>query len=133
MRSKSLRDTYAIAREILPRGRIFALYGDLGAGKTAFVAGMAEALGIRERILSPTFTLMRRYGNFIHIDAYRLHGPEDLALLGWNDLVRDSRNVIVVEWADRVESALPRDVIRVRFTHVSDHERTIDIEDPCPR
>lgn len=120
----------ALARKALrtkQKGRgalVFALYGNLGSGKTTFVQGFFRGLGIRRRATSPTFVLFRRsavrgahYRNAYHVDAYRLRGPRELMRLGFKEILNDSGNIVLVEWADRVARALPRGFVAVRFSH----------------
>lgn len=103
------------------------LRGDLGGGKTTFLQGFAKGLGVKGRILSPTFIIMRRTDNFFHIDAYRLRGSRDLTALGFKKIVTDSKNVIVIEWADRVCEIMPKNTIWIDFKFLSENERKITI------
>ena len=93
---------------------ILALKGDLGSGKTAFTKELAKVLGVTEHVTSPTFVLAKTYplkdttfSNLIHIDAYRLEEGEDLNPIGFSDMLDDPNNLIVLEWPERVEGALP--------------------------
>ncbi len=111
---------------------VIGLIGDLGSGKTIFTKGFAKGLGIRENITSPTFVLMRiyslrvtHYSRFIHIDAYRLKNSKDLINLGFKNLIRDSKNIILIEWADRVRKILPKNSIRIKFEHKDKNKRKI--------
>ena len=97
---------------------IVTLSGDLGAGKTTFVKGIAKALGIKEHVTSPTFVIMKIYGlseqkfkRLVHIDAYRLKGLHHLKVLGWKDLIEDLGNLICIEWPEKIEEAIPRDAV----------------------
>lgn len=114
----------------VPAGQVVALYGDLGAGKTAFVRGMARGLEIRERVSSPTFTVVNEYPGDVplfHFDMYRLRSADELYEIGWEDYL--CRNgICVTEWSENVEDALPEDCIRVRITRLNDTERQIEIE-----
>ncbi len=105
---------------------IFALEGDLGAGKTTFVQGLFDGLKIKRRATSPTFIIMRRHGikkakfkNIFHIDAYRLKSEAQLEALDFKKIAADRRNVIVIEWADQVKKVFPKTgtVIAIRFMH----------------
>jgi tRNA threonylcarbamoyladenosine biosynthesis protein TsaE len=95
---------------------LITLSGELGAGKTSFTQGLAEALGVDESITSPTFVLEKiydlpegkRYGRLVHIDAYRLEGETSLVPLGFDDLYADPQNLIVLEWPELVQSQLPK-------------------------
>lgn len=112
------------------------LVGDLGSGKTTFVQGLAMGLGIKERLISPTFILLREYqkpsgGNLYHVDLYRLEQvtKDDLATLGILDFAKDKKNVILVEWADKAKSLLPENTIWVNFENLGENERRITIPD----
>jgi tRNA threonylcarbamoyladenosine biosynthesis protein TsaE len=121
LRTKSPDDTRAVAFEVAslcrPRDLIL-LAGDLGAGKTVFAQGFGRALGVREPITSPTFTLVRTYdeGRFplIHVDVYRLDHFQELADLGLPELL-DSGGITLIEWGDIVSRALPPDFLEVRL------------------
>jgi tRNA threonylcarbamoyladenosine biosynthesis protein TsaE len=117
-----------------PRGAlVFALRGDLGAGKTTFVQGFLKGLGLKKRAPSPTFVIMRRhvlkhkkFSNIFHVDAYRLKNAEQLDALDFKAVLADPRNIVLVEWADRVRSALPARAIWLRFEHgKKENERAI--------
>ncbi len=104
----------ALAQRLAP-GNVVAFYGDLGAGKTAFVRGMARGLGIRERVTSPTYTIVNEYLSgrtpLFHFDLYRLSGPDDLFDIGWEDYLQRG-GICAVEWSERAEELLA-DAIRV--------------------
>lgn len=105
---------------------VFALSGELGGGKTTFVQGFLRGLGIKRRAASPTFILMRRFGNLHHLDAYRLKKPSELARLGFPEILRNPRNIVLVEWADRVRKLIPRNAIWIKFKHgKKENERII--------
>ncbi len=120
-----------VASEPRRRAAVVALEGELGAGKTVFVRGFARALGVRRPIKSPTFLIMRQYAArglvLCHLDCYRITGARELAPLGFRELLEDPRNVVLVEWAERVRRALPRGTVRVHIDHVGPHERAITI------
>ena len=104
------------------RAIVIALSGELGAGKTTFVQGVAERLGVEGIVSSPTFLIEKvyqlqdqKFARLVHIDAYRLKAPEELQLLGWDELVRDPGNLICVEWPEHVRALMPTDAIRIRF------------------
>jgi len=106
---------------------VVGLRGDLGGGKTTFLQGFAKGLGIRSRVLSPTFIIMRRTDNFYHIDCYRLQKEQELLSLGFKEIVSVPKNVIVIEWADRVHKILPKNTIWIDFKFISENERKITI------
>ncbi len=114
---------------------VIALEGDLGAGKTTLVQGVARALGIREIPKSPTFNLVKEYavpGSLLrlwHVDCYRLTGRTDLTALDLHRVFADPHNLVLVEWAQRVLGALPIDHIAVRMEHAGDDKRTISVNE----
>ena len=97
-------------------GDIYALEGDLGAGKTVFTQGIAEGLGIKDPVNSPTFTILQVYEGgrlpLYHFDAYRLEDPEELAETGYEEYFY-GEGVTVIEWASRVEECLPPDCVHI--------------------
>lgn len=117
------------------RATVVALSGDLGAGKTAFVKGVARALGVAEHVTSPTFVIMKiyhlhdqKFKRLVHIDAYRLKGAHHLKVLGWDELLADPKNLIMMEWPEQAGSAIPASAIRVAFRYSGDNEREIEYE-----
>jgi tRNA threonylcarbamoyladenosine biosynthesis protein TsaE len=133
--SHSVRDTEAIAADVgrsLVGGECLAVYGDMGAGKTQFVRGLVSGLGgDGHTVSSPTFVLLNVYDTgrlkVFHLDAYRVHGPEDFDAIGFPELLEQG-GVVVVEWPTRVESLLPASRINVRLEPVSSRSRRIQIE-----
>ncbi len=131
--TKSESETEAIGEKLaarLPGGSVVALYGGLGAGKTAFVRGMARGLGLSARVSSPTFTIVNEYlgpRELIHFDMYRLSGADELFDIGWEDYLARGA-VCAVEWSENVEDAFFGDEIRVRIDKLSDTERRITVE-----
>ncbi len=116
---------------ILRPGDVVGLYGELGAGKTVMVKGIAQAFGIEERdIISASFTIISEYPvtpPFTHIDLYRIGRDEDVAELGlWEHIGGDG--VSIIEWAERAEGVLPDDMIRVRLRSVDNNTREIMIK-----
>jgi tRNA threonylcarbamoyladenosine biosynthesis protein TsaE len=122
--SSSPEDTENFGRalgELLMPGDVICLEGELGAGKTLLTRGIAAGMGIDHPVYSPTFTLINEYPGDIpmyHFDAYRLEGAEDLYDIGGDDLLY-GHGVSVIEWASRVEDALPADRLWVRISPVS--------------
>ena len=114
----------------LPDGAVVAMYGDLGAGKTAFVRGMARGMGIDCRVSSPTFTIVNEYPGpreLIHFDMYRLSGADELFEIGWEDYL--SRGAVcAVEWSENVQDAFFGDEITVTIEKLEDTVRRITIE-----
>lgn len=124
-----------ISSSLLSRARVVCLNGDLGGGKTTFLQGFARGLGIKEKILSPTFVILKRFRikrggfkNFYHMDCYRLEGNQDLAVLGFKEILGNPENIVAIEWADRIKSALPKDRITLDFDFLSNKERRITLK-----
>ncbi len=131
--TKSEKETEELGARLgsnLRPGSVVALYGGLGAGKTAFVRGMARGMGLRCRVCSPTFTIVNEYLGplpLFHFDMYRLGGSSELYGIGWDDyLARDG--VSAVEWSENVEDVFTGDEIKVSISPVSDAEREITID-----
>ncbi|RJQ13888.1 MAG: tRNA (adenosine(37)-N6)-threonylcarbamoyltransferase complex ATPase subunit type 1 TsaE [Nitrospiraceae bacterium] len=131
--SKSEDETIDIGRRIgkkLKPGDVVCLYGELGAGKTTMVKGIASVFGISERdITSASFTIIAEYQAavpFYHIDLYRVAPGEGAELGLWEYLGRDG--IAVVEWAERTEDEVPEKSIRVRLNYTGDNFREIEIE-----
>ncbi len=116
---------------------VVGLSGGLGSGKTAFTKCIADVLGIKDVITSPTFVLEKIYiiprgsimgDNFtklIHIDAYRLDGEGDMVALDWEALTADKHNLILIEWPEQVEEVMPKDMIKISFEYVDEGVRRI--------
>ena len=134
--SDSVDGTRAIGRQLgqaLTCGQVVALVGPLGAGKTTLVKGLAEGANVlRPReVNSPTFVLINEYETepqrgglrLFHVDAYRLHGGDDLDALGFDELCTEG--AVLIEWADRVEDILPDDVLTIRLEPVGDIQRRL--------
>lgn len=126
LRTASPEDTRALAAATagaLRSGDVVSLSGELGAGKTYFVQGVAAGLGIRRRVTSPTFTLVRRYEgdlDLVHVDVYRLDRLQEVVELGEETLLGPGE-VTFVEWGDTVEALLPSDRLEVVLL-LGDHE-----------
>ncbi len=121
-----------LAKEILkrPLGKwavVLGLEGELGAGKTTFLQGFAKGLGIKEKILSPTFVLMKRFNNFYHIDCYRLDKPKEILGLGFKEIISNPKNIVAIEWADRIKSILPKDCLIIKFIFLSKTKRCVKV------
>ena len=121
-----------MAQRLQP-GDVIAYYGDLGAGKTAFTRGLAAGLGIRDRVTSPTYTIVNEYLSgrlpLFHFDMYRLGSADELFDIGWEDYL-DRGGVCAVEWSEQVADAMPEDTVYVTITRRAEDERwrTITIE-----
>jgi tRNA threonylcarbamoyladenosine biosynthesis protein TsaE len=125
LRTETAEDTRAVgaalAGVLRPRDAI-ALSGELGAGKTTLVQGVARGLGVQEHVVSPTFTLVREYHgslDLVHVDVYRLQHMQDVVDLGLEE-IGDGDGVLVVEWGDAVDALLPADRLEVELTTVDE-------------
>lgn len=133
--SDSEEKTKEIAKKLafhLGKGSFLAVYGDLGAGKTAFVKGLAEGLGVSENIVSPTFTILRAYESgtlpLYHLDVYRIADEDELFEIGFDDYA-EGDGVCVCEWADLIPDALPGKRLDITIERISDHERRIVVKE----
>lgn len=117
---------------------ILALEGDLGGGKTTFLQGFAKGLGIKEKILSPTFLIMKRFEitgggnkngfkNFFHFDCYRTTSQKDIIDLGWEKIISFPENIIAVEWAEMIKKIIPKSAIKIKFDFIGKNKRKIFI------
>jgi tRNA threonylcarbamoyladenosine biosynthesis protein TsaE len=133
LRSHSSEETKSLGNLLAPLlvpGDVLVMSGDLGAGKTTFVQGLAKGLGIVERVTSPTFVLMKEYqgGRFplMHLDVYRLARVQDVIDLGIDEYL-DPSYVVVVEWGDKVEPLLPQDHLTIDLLHEGGDVRNITL------
>jgi tRNA threonylcarbamoyladenosine biosynthesis protein TsaE len=135
----------SLAKEILKariknkNALIFALSGDLGSGKTSFTQGFLRGMGIKKKITSPTFVLLKNYelriknnyGNYkraYHMDCYRIKKSGDLAALGLKEILKNPENIVLIEWAERIKKILPKNTIWIKFKHgEKENERKISI------
>lgn len=124
--SETKKIAAALARE--QRGNIYALTGKLGAGKTIFAQGFAKGLGIKEKIISPTFVLIRQHKIpktkkvLYHIDLYRI---EEINDLGLKEIWSDKNNLVLIEWAEKAKKILPKGAAKINITKEPDHSRLI--------
>lgn len=133
--TQSEDETAAVGRELaatLSAGAVLLLYGDLGAGKTALVRGLAEGLGVsRDEVSSPTFTLIQEYRGgrlpLFHVDLYRIEDPREFDELGLDEIAEDG--VLAIEWAEKLDARLrPSRCLTVRIEHGEGDVRAILIE-----
>lgn len=149
MISRSQEETIEYARKFakkLQGGEVIGLIGELGSGKTTFVKGLAEGLGIKESITSPTFVLLKEYNilrpkdhlrngrnmvkTMVHVDAYRVKGSEDIKSVGIEDYLDRNDAVIIIEWAEKIKKDLPKNTIYIYFQHIDKNNRKISIKRP---
>lgn len=127
---------------------VLFLQGDLGAGKTTFAQGFARGLGIKEKITSPTFVIIKKfriskkinishslrsqevcYRYFYHFDCYRLNKSKEILDLGFEEIISDSQNIVAVEWPERISKILPRKIIKIKFNHLGKNQRRLTISE----
>jgi tRNA threonylcarbamoyladenosine biosynthesis protein TsaE len=119
----------------LKGGEILALEGDLGAGKTTFTQGLLKGLKVKGPYTSPTFLIIKNYKkkfpisnlkfqNIFHIDAYRVKS-NDILNLGWEEIIADKKNIVIIEWADRISKIIPDNAIRIKFEWVDENKRKL--------
>ena len=143
--SKSPKETELIAFSIVKEhvldrvhgeSLMIALEGELGAGKTTFVKGFARAMGVKQKITSPTFVIMKVYElklknpifqRIYHVDTYRLKDYTELLPLGIKEIMNDPANLVLIEWSDRVSEILPKKFLKIHLDHVKEKERNITI------
>ncbi|MEK7669520.1 MAG: tRNA (adenosine(37)-N6)-threonylcarbamoyltransferase complex ATPase subunit type 1 TsaE [Patescibacteria group bacterium] len=146
--SKSIEETTQIAsnfaeqlsrRAPSAKATVVGLYGELGSGKTTFMKYLAESFGIKETIQSPTFVIEKiyelvasskqqvsRFEHLIHIDAYRIEKEEEMINLGWQEIIADPKNIIFIEWPERITGIMPPHIV-IKFEHVAKTKRGIII------
>lgn len=120
---------------------VLALSGELGSGKTTFIQGFASGLGVKQRIISPTFIIVRRYvispitnhqspiTNFYHIDLYRLEQnvESEVKNLGIKDIWNNPENVVAIEWAEKIKKLLPKNTIWIKFENIDGEQRRVEL------
>jgi tRNA threonylcarbamoyladenosine biosynthesis protein TsaE len=130
--TKSADETIRLAEELarsISKPVCIALFGELGAGKTVFVKGLARGLGIKEVVNSPTFVLMHSYSGKMklhHIDLYRIKKGEEF--LPFQEILMDD-GITAIEWAERAQNFLPKKRFEIEFKIISENEREIIIND----
>lgn len=124
---------FELAQSYKIRGGVITLFGGLGTGKTTFVQGFAQGLGITGRVLSPTFVLSRIHpvpkSNLVlyHVDLYRLESVTDLNELGLGDLFFDPQAIVLIEWADRLGKLIPKKALQVKLRNLGKNKRQVEI------
>jgi len=137
-----------LAKEVLKahlgkRAFVFGLRGDLGGGKTTFLQGFAKGLGVKEKITSPTFVIMRKFEirnpksetnskfkiqkfqTFYHFDCYRIENHKEILDLGFKEILSDPQNIVAIEWADKIKKIIPKETIWLKFEFISAKTRKI--------
>ena len=137
MLSKSDTETKEFARNFVSNLKgptVLALEGELGAGKTTFVQGIAQELGVEKRVLSPTFVFLRSYSlkntkfkKFHHFDLYRCVSLEDVKSIGFAEVLGDEDSLVVIEWPEVAQTLLPKNTVWVRFKKLGENEREIEV------
>jgi len=134
--TKNFEETQKLGEELageIKDGTVVALYGDLGSGKTTFVQGFAKGLGINKRLISPTYIILRTYKiklktknlklktsvqevkNFYHVDLYRIQNEEDIKGIGLDEIIKNGKDIVAIEWAEKLGKFLPKKRIDVHF------------------
>lgn len=139
--SKSLEETREIAEQFVKtldideKAKVVALTGNLGSGKTAFSQAVGTTLGVIENVQSPTFVIEKIYPidyhgfkHLIHIDAYRLDHSKELLHLGWQKIISEKENLILIEWPERVADIIPKGVQNIYFKFIDESTREIEYE-----
>ena len=117
---------------------LLCLEGSLGGGKTTFLQGFARGLGVKEKVLSPTFVLMRKFQilflnqqakfqNFYHFDCYRIESPKELLSLGFKEIIKNPQNIVAIEWADKIKKIIPQKSLWLKFELIDKEKRKITI------
>jgi len=144
MLSKSIKETKEIAKlflnkilkkDIKRRGAlVVGLSGNLGTGKTAFTRAVARHLGIKNKINSPTFVIIKKhslknkkYKFLFHIDAYRLKNEKELLYLGWEEIIGRKEHLVFIEWPENVSKIIPSDAKFVRISHTKNRQRNFEL------
>lgn len=136
--SHSKKETQKIATDLAAKTKsgIIALEGELGAGKTAFVQAFIRALGVKTKVKSPTFNIIKKYkipkeNKFVyHIDCYRLKDHKEAIPLGIKDIFEEPDCFVLIEWPERIEKILPKKITRIHMDHISRNKRKIQISKP---
>ncbi len=116
----------------LEKGTVLAFYGELGSGKTTFINYLASSLGVKKRLISPTFVIHKTYKNknfnFHHVDLYRLKSETEVVESGITSLFEDHKNIIAIEWAEKMGNLLPKNAIKVYLRYIDENKRKIMIK-----
>lgn len=136
--SKNISETTRLADELIKNTdqHVFFLYGDLGSGKTTFSQGVGEALGITQKMQSPTFIIMRSYelqkqkwNTLYHVDLYRIESMHQIEGIGILDLMQDPKNLFLIEWPERMQQFSPPRRMELHFTYEDEEIRKIIVKE----
>jgi tRNA threonylcarbamoyladenosine biosynthesis protein TsaE len=116
-----------IIHQLAEKALVIGLEGELGSGKTTFIQGLAKGLGIKERLTSPTFVILKRYGRLFHLDCYRINKPEEILDLDFKEILNQPEDIIVIEWAEKVKKILPKNTLWIKFEHLGQDKRRISL------
>jgi tRNA threonylcarbamoyladenosine biosynthesis protein TsaE len=152
LESKSIKETHDLADLLIKtifynkeffqkyfKGKaiVVSLEGSLGSGKTEFLKGIAKSLKLKNKIISPTFIVMRKYDlndcffkSLWHLDCYRVFDKKSLTEIGFQDLINDKNNIIFIEWGNKFKNLLPKNSLRLKFKIIADDKRLIEIYFP---
>jgi tRNA threonylcarbamoyladenosine biosynthesis protein TsaE len=141
--SKNLNTTKKIAQNFLiqvlkgknRKASIVGLYGDLGTGKTTFTQFIAKNFGITRKVNSPTFVILKKYPiknkkfeSMFHIDAYRLKNEKELEKLGWKEVISNPKNIVFIEWPERVLKTIPKKHHKILISHTKEGNRNFEVK-----
>ena len=133
--SHSKKETQKTASQLAAKMKsgLIALEGELGAGKTTFVQAFVRALGVKAKVKSPTFNIIKKYKipnvpQFVyHIDCYRLRDHKDATSIGIKEILKEKENFVLIEWPERISKILPKKLTRVHIDHIDKNKRKIKI------
>lgn len=135
LKTKQLGKLLAENMKPQQKAAVFCLRGGLGAGKTTFLQGFGEGFGIK-KIQSPTFIIMNKFllkntefKFFYHFDCFRIEDPEEVMKLGFSEIAEDPRNIVAIEWPEKIEKFLPRERIEMIFKIIAEEKRKITIKE----
>ena len=154
--TKKLGESFAkkiLRTQLKNKAQVLELIGDLGSGKTTFLQGFAKGLGIKDKILSPTFVIMKKFKisrnshnshksrnsfkaskaptaptAFYHIDCYRIKKPKEFLDLGFKEIISNPKNIIAIEWSDQIKKILPKNTLIIKFDFIDENKRKIEID-----
>ena len=131
--SKSSQATTDLGKKfskILQGGDIIIFSGELGGGKTTFISGLADGLGIKENLSSPSFTIINEYDagklKLVHIDFYRLDGVDEFDNIGLDDHIYDDSAVLCIEWGEKIRQYIKKDYLNISFNYITADEESIN-------